>query len=567
MRMLIKSHLYITFIIVIAAIVRLIAITSNPPALNWDEISHGYNAYSILQTGKDEWGETFPSIFRAYGDYKLPVYIYTTVLSVASFGLNEFAVRLPSVVAGTVTVFFTYLLTLELLKNRTNKKQIALWSALLVAFEPWTFFISRGAFEANLALSLIILGVYFFLRGLQYPKQFIVSALCFGLSVWTYNSARVFVPLFVFCLVILYFRQLRKLIQLNKFVAIVSTIVLILFFVPMFYQLLVPVGQARYSKVAILDEGSIHQIEEARNNANLPPILNRLVNNRYMYFATQAGTNWMSHYTPDFLFLKGGTQYQFSTPNHGLLYLFTLPFLSLGLIQLIKLRTKESTLLLLWLILGPLASSITREAPHVLRSVTLLPVPMILTGIGIVYFVQWMLSKKFSVSFSPLLVPTIIAFLVLSFVQYWIAYSTDYKTNYSWSWQYGYKEVVDYTQKHYENYDYIITTKKYGEPHEFFLFYLKWNPEAFRNDDQLIRYAQSDWFWVDRFDKYWFVNDWQIQDRESDVKFITENGTIINCANIKCLLITSQDTVPQSWNKISAIYFLDGKIAFELYEN
>jgi len=71
-------------------ITRVYKIAEIPPSLYWDEASIGYNAYSIAETGKDEWGESFPLHFRAFGEFKLPVYIYSVVPFVKIFGLNEF---------------------------------------------------------------------------------------------------------------------------------------------------------------------------------------------------------------------------------------------------------------------------------------------------------------------------------------------------------------------------------------------------------------------------------------------------------------------------------------------
>jgi hypothetical protein len=83
---LIRNNKYLIFIVILAAILRFAQITQVPPSLNWDEVSHGYNAYSLIKTGKDEWGVNLPLIFRAYGDYKLPVYIYLTAISEFFFG-------------------------------------------------------------------------------------------------------------------------------------------------------------------------------------------------------------------------------------------------------------------------------------------------------------------------------------------------------------------------------------------------------------------------------------------------------------------------------------------------
>src|SRR3989344_6180036 len=110
----IKHKLFLLVIILLAAFLRFYNITEVPPGVNRDEASIGYTAYSLLTTGKDEYGRPFPLSFESFGDWKLPLYIYTTVPFVKLFGLNELAVRLPSVLAGTLTVLLTYFLVMEL---------------------------------------------------------------------------------------------------------------------------------------------------------------------------------------------------------------------------------------------------------------------------------------------------------------------------------------------------------------------------------------------------------------------------------------------------------------------
>ena len=81
-----KWILGLTFIL--ALFLRLWRISDFPPALSWDEAAIGYNAYSILETGKDEYGESYPILFKSFNDYKLPGYIYLTTISEKLFGLN-----------------------------------------------------------------------------------------------------------------------------------------------------------------------------------------------------------------------------------------------------------------------------------------------------------------------------------------------------------------------------------------------------------------------------------------------------------------------------------------------
>ena len=161
-----------------------------------------------------------------------------------------------------------------------------------------------------------------------------------------------------------------------------------------------------------------------------------------------------------------------------------------------------------------------------------------------------------------------LSLLAISLKNYLSVYHGSYRIDYSWSWQYGYKQAAYYIKANYDKYDKIIMTKKYGEPHEFLLFYLKWNPKLYQNDPELIRFYQSEWYWVDRFDKLYFVNDWDIPTEEwEDIKM--ESGRTIDCPkeNQRCLLITSYGNYPKGWSKLETINFLDGKPAFEILKN
>ena len=555
-------------ILLLAFVLRLFDIAITPPSLNWDEVSLGYNAYSLLKTGKDEWGKVFPLIFQAYGDYKLPGYVYILTPFVSIFGLNEFSVRFPSVIAGTLTVLFTYLVVKELLKKSSlskNSEYISLLSALLVAIEPWSLFLSRPAFEANLGLCFFVAALYLFLRSLSTLRCLPYSLLFFGLTVWTYNSYRIFTPLFMLLLFFIYRKDLKQVIK-SKSIFVTSIILTVVLFLPMFYQLITGVGQERYKKVEIIDAGAIDRIVNLRNRYNLNPLAERLLFNRPTYFLYNFSKNIISHFSYKYLFTEGGTNYQFSVPNFGLLYKVDLVFLVIGLLFLIKLKNRLSLILLFWLVLGTIPSSLTREAPHVLRSITMLPSIMIISAIGVWNVGSWLNSRKLRIVLKFFI---FLYFLILlqSLSTYLEDYFVNYRNNYSWSWQYGYKQVVDFAKVNYQKYDKIIITKKYGEPHEFFLFFFPWDPKSYQNDVNLIRFKQSDWFWVDRFDKFYFVNDWDIPSQEWQPFVLESKEEEVDCKQLKCLLITSPGNVPKGWSKLDTVNFLNGEEAFEIYDN
>ncbi|MDP2860140.1 MAG: glycosyltransferase family 39 protein, partial [bacterium] len=200
-----RNKLFLGAIIVLAIFLRMWTLTENPPHLNWDEVSHGYNAYSILSTGKDEWGKSWPTIFRAYGDFKLPVYIYLTALSEKFFGLSEFAVRFPSAMAGVLTIIALYFFVVKLFDKKTG-----LLAAFILTVSPWHILLSRPAIEGNLALCFIVFGAWAIILSRNKPFFLVLAAAFFGLSLHTYNSARVFVPLLAVFLGITFRKELKE---------------------------------------------------------------------------------------------------------------------------------------------------------------------------------------------------------------------------------------------------------------------------------------------------------------------------------------------------------------------
>ena len=101
-------------ILSVAVFLRLYQLGQIPVSLYWDEVAMLVDAQSVAATLMDMHSRAwFQLIYPSYGDYKLPVYIYATVFSEAVFGLNSFAVRLPSILAGIATIFFTYLLVVD----------------------------------------------------------------------------------------------------------------------------------------------------------------------------------------------------------------------------------------------------------------------------------------------------------------------------------------------------------------------------------------------------------------------------------------------------------------------
>lgn len=100
--------IFFLFLLVIGLFLRLWMFGEIPPGLNRDEASIGYTAWSILKTGRDEYGNFLPLSLRSFGDWKLPGYTYITIPFIAIFDLKDWVVRLPSALAGIFTGIFCF---------------------------------------------------------------------------------------------------------------------------------------------------------------------------------------------------------------------------------------------------------------------------------------------------------------------------------------------------------------------------------------------------------------------------------------------------------------------------
>src|SRR3989344_3739245 len=522
-----------------------------PVSLNWDEVSHGYNAYSILTTGKDEWGTAFPLIFRAFGDFKLPVYIYLTVTPVFLFGLNAFAVRFISALAGVIAIPLIYLLTNELFPKkslviRNSSFDIGVIAAAMIALSPWHFFISRPALEANLALTLTIAGALFLLLGLKNTLYYLPAAVFFALAPHTYNTARVFIPL----LLLTFFFIYRKALKIDL-LATLSLLLVIFSFAIVINQVAVGSGTARYRKLAILSESAVFQIGENRSHGRLPAPLARLVYNRPVYFATTYIKNYFSYFSPTFFNQSHGVQTQFAIPNQNL---FTVPVLFLALIGfLLTVKNNQpghNRFLIAWLLLSPVAAATTADPPQALRPNTMIITIIILSAFGLVYVTKW-LKTPFIVLFTAL--------FVFLFAGYLNLYFGDYQKAYSASWQFGNREAIEVINENIDKYDRVIMSKRYGEPHIFYAFYSRLDPKLLMPGPDNIRFMKSDWYWTDKIGKVYFINDWQIPTGVVNTLPLESGGTI---STNNSLFITSPDHLPKNTTVIDKIDFLNGDPAF-----
>lgn len=486
-------------ILVLASLLRFWAIGQNPPSLTWDEAAWGYNAYSLGIDGRDEFGRFLPIAYlESFGDYKPPMYAYLDIIPIKIFGLNEFAVRFPSALFGVLTVLLTYFLVKEIFQNSKFKNQYAIVSSLFLALSPWHIMLSRAAFEANVSSFFIVSGVLFFLKGVRSNgKLLTLSFICFVLSMYTFNTARVVSPLIGILLVCL-FR--KKLFNLKKEFLVAAILSLILF-LPLARFLTSPGASLRFREVNIFsDIGEIDlSNSEIKNDNNA--FFSKIIHNRRFIYSIDYLKHYFDNLSPNFLFGTGDGNPKFSIQEVGQLYLWDLPFLVLGLILIFRKKEGYWYILPLWLILAIIPAATARETPHALRTETTLPTFQIFVAYGLVnVFYNLKLREKLKNS----LVFLFALLLFINFLYFIHGLFVHYPKEFSGEWQYGYKDSINYVSKIAGDYKQINVTDVLGRPYIYYLFYGKVDPREFRKTVIITRDPLFGFVTVDGFSKYRF---------------------------------------------------------------
>ena len=484
-------------ILLVAALFRFVGVTQSPPALNWDEASIGYNAYSILKTGKDEWGEFLPLNFRAFGEQKLPGMIYASIPGIAIFGLNDFGVRVTPALLGVLSVYLIYLLAYKIFA----KKELALASAFLLAISPWAVHFSRVAFEAGLALALTLLSLYFLVLAGSKPKYYWLSLIFAIFALYTYNSVRILLPLLLFAYLI---NGVIKFTGKTKKTLLLVLVVGFVLSLPILFSLATKEGRVRWGTLSIMSQKSfVDDIAESRGYTTLPSILPRLIHNKPTHFVYKFLHNYISTFSSEFLFLKGSSNTQRSVQEMGLLYLFELPLLVVGLFELGSKGgskiSKASKIIMPFFLLASVPSALTIDAPSSVRTLSLLPALILVESLGFMKLTRWFAGKK-------LVVRAVVVGFVLWSISYfayklWFVYPKKYADD----WAYGYKQAYSWVYSQYASVDNIYITSKYGEPHIFALFYGQIDPKLYHSYDVKYSTDPLGWIHVYSFDKFHFT--------------------------------------------------------------
>ncbi len=479
-------------LIVIIYFTRFYQLESYPPHLTIDEVAIGYNAFSILKTGKDEWGNFLPTSFRSVGDYKAPILVYLTVPFVSIFGLTEFAVRLPVAIFSALSVFLFWLLVSHYVFEK--RPLLVYLSTFVFALSPWLIPFSRSGFESIVALTFLLVNVIFALEFRRSGKliHFFWLIIFAFLSAITYHSAKIVVPLLNLAFIFLDYRfflnSLKQWYSSEKpaFLFTVTIFFLLSFF---FTNLFILGSGGSRASMTLLSK----DFDYAR--ALLPTFLEHPSS----WFTSAFGlvSLWYKRFLEYFsarFYLSSGLG--LATPGHpgqGVIYAVEYPFLILGFLLVFFRKKFVSSFVIdsfilkfltAWFFISLIPASITNNSLHALRTLNIVPVISIFITLGIAYIYGLTKNKPLQIIFVATLVGGY-AFGILRFADY---FTLHYPAELSETRSYGWREISVFARDNHYKYDYVYVDPRfgtdgpytYGVPYLYLLFYSGYDPHLYQ---------------------------------------------------------------------------------------
>lgn len=528
------KRFWLAGIVLLAFLLRTVYLSRFPVGFNADEASFGYDAYSIFKTGKDQWGNFMPLVLKSFGDYKPPLYSYLTIPSLAAFGLNKFAVRLPNALVGTAAVFVLYLLV----ETISRKRSLAFLAAFLLAISPWHIMLSRGAFESNLTTLFLPLGVYLFLI-----KRYFWASLVLGLNLFGYHSAKLVTPLTF--LALLFFTKTRK---------VLPIVVFSVFFLFMLYSFKLGGGTRAAERsifVGALEAGAKEKIELIQKGAN--PVLARLLHNKYQVVARRFLLNYSQYFSKKFLLESGTAESTYGMiPGLGLIYAFE-GILLLGIIPLFVLNKRFRGMIaffLFWLMVAPVPAALATGAGYSgNRAAGMVPVLQILAALGLAGYA--ILLKKADRKILRGLVGMLAVLLLWQSRGFMKAYFGSQTSGVEKGMLAGNLEMAKWLADQGEIKK-VIISRSFSEPQIFIAFAQKWSPADYQKSSKSWEVET----WVDQIPSYSLGNytfksiDWR-QDG-------SQKGTI---------LVARPEDFPKNLKPDMIFEFTDKTPAFYVKQN
>lgn len=472
------KNLMLLSILIFAFVFRLWQIDTVPPSLFADEVDIAYQVKVFKTTGTDYFGNRFPIHFQSFSDWRTSAQIYSSYI-ISFFSQSDILiVRLPSVIFSTISVYLIYLISGNL------------YAPFLLAISPWSIHYGRTGFEVSGMIMCLLAAIYFFKNKKYYLFSFFIC-----LSPYFYSTAKLFVPILLIVIFYIYKKDFSKFKLKNYFLLSTFCFLLLL---PLGIDTLKGHSGFRFSYIGIFTMPHREQITDTMRYQDISlshlnqtgvvtPIYSKIFHNKYQIIISKFIENYLSSFSPNFLFINGDSNIRHGFGNHGLLYTVDFFLIFIGIFIYQNKPTKIGKLFLWLLLLAPIPFALTRDSlgPHSTRLIIMLP--------SLIYFSSLALQKY----------KYLVLIYLLLFINFWHYYTIHYPQESASLWHYNLTNSV-IESKNY-NYNQIYYSNK-SEP--FLPFFLNAFPYLGKINLQQINTNYFSGTSID--DKYFFGNiNWQ----------------------------------------------------------
>lgn len=443
-----KNLLILVVILFFALALRTVHLTSNPIGLNQDEAVNGYDAYVLGKTLMDHHGHFLPPLLESFQDWGSTFLTYFTIPFVQILGLSVGSIRLATVVLGVGSIGLFYIF----LRQISLSQRLALLGAFLLAIQPWHITLSRWALPPSAVPFTLLLFLVTFLWAIKVAKNrrdwvFVLPAITAGMLTYSYQTERLFAPLFVFVVALIYLRKhlVSFFIFLTVFAIVVSPIYILTLTNPSI-------------------SSSFHGLSIFWRPDPLVAFVNGYIGFFLPYFHFQAGDPNIMHHVPGI-----GSSYDFLS-----LFFYLGIILCIGGVfnrwRIEGIEKSTYYLILAWTFLFPVPASLTFY-PTVLRVIHGMPLAVLFFIVSLSFLQQ---SVKKSTLF--LLYAVIIGIGLVETNSFMKIYLNEYPKSSFKEFQYGIGDFTNYLLDHEDDFDKVVIDNSINKPYIYYLFYSKLDP-------------------------------------------------------------------------------------------
>ncbi len=325
-----------------------------------------------------------------------------------------------------------------------------------------------------------------------------LSIIGFALSLYTYQSTKIFIPIFGLLLIIFYRKFLIAKSNL-KYLLLGAVIVS-----PLIITIITDKSLSRFQSVSLItDKGPVVILEEQKADYNNPnQLVSKIIHNKPIAYANFFLTQYLKHFDPAFLFIEGDPIKRDAIPGMGQLYLFEIITIAFGAYLLLTKKYPDKKLILLWLLISPIPASLTFQSPHAMRAYNMVMPLALISGLGLGMLLEKI--ARLNVERKILLYSLIGFFVLFSFINYLDGYYVHLPKRYAVEWESGFSKLVPLIINQKNQYQKVVVTLRYDQPYILFLFYSKYNPNEYRKTVRLGDIDEFGFGNVKGFDKYEF---------------------------------------------------------------